>query len=791
MNQKSLKLIEFDKILSLLSEQSDSEAGKSACLETEPFTDKEDIESELEKTGAALRLINAKGYFSMRALKSMDEVFSRIKVEAPLNVNELLLCGDLFNLARRLKEYRGRSEEYASPMDADIEYLFANKHLEEKIYNAISHEGEVLDGASEELARIRRSISNAQNKVRESLNKLIHSQKYAQSLQEPVITQRGGRFVVPVKAEYKSEINGMVHDVSSTGATLFIEPAAVVEANNEIRILEGKERKEIERILYELSADIFSYGEALADNYRICVKLDTVFAKAKLAIEMRATVPNINENGILDLKKARHPLLSRDTVVPVSISMAKNCDTIVITGPNTGGKTVTLKIVGLMCAMAQSGMFIPCEDDSALPVFENILADLGDEQSIEQSLSTFSSHMVNIIEITEAVDDKSLCLFDELGAGTDPVEGAALSVAILEYIRKSGAKTVCTTHYPELKIYALETKGVVNASCEFDVATLRPTYRLILGTPGRSNAFAISERLGLSKYIIEDAASRLSSESVAFEEVLQKIEYSRQESEKALIKAKADMEEAHAINKKALEKREGLEKEMQKNYERSKAEAKRTVEIAKTRVNDILNELDELIKQKERADFKEKVGDFRRKAKGAFKELDDEIDPVTDVKIEYELPRALVIGDSVEVVGIARNAVVKSLPDKNGRLTVTAGVMSMQVNVSDLRLIKKPAPEKKKKYGSIGAAAGIKKQAKTELNIIGLNTMEMEPELEKFIDDAYLAGLTTVTVVHGKGTGVLRQAVADYLKGHPHVASYRAGRYGEGETGVTVVEIKQ
>lgn len=790
MNEKSLKLIEFDKILSLLSERSDSEAGKEKCLALTPETELESINRELNKTRAAIRLINAKGYFSMRGLKNMSEVFNRIRVEAPLNVDELLLCGELFSLARRLKEYRGESDEFASPMDEDLNYLSINKHAENKIFSAISPDGEVLDTASEELMKIRRSIKSAQSRVRESLNKLIHSAKYAAALQEAVITQRGGRFVVPVKSEFKGEISGMVHDVSSTGATLFVEPTPVVEANNEIRILEGKEKKEIERILYELSAIVFSFGEALSDNYNILCKIDLIFAKAKLAIDMCATLPVMNETGIIDIKRARHPLLNKDTVVPVNISMAKTCDTIVITGPNTGGKTVTLKIVGLMCAMAQSGLFIPCEDESKLTVFHNILADLGDEQSIEQSLSTFSSHMKNIIEITETVDNRSLCLFDELGAGTDPVEGAALSVAILEYIRKSGAKTVCTTHYPELKIYALETKGVLNASCEFDVATLRPTYRLILGTPGRSNAFAISERLGLPKYIIDDAANRLSGESVAFEEVLQKIEYTRQQSEEAMVKARADMEQAHAINKKAQEKQKALESQMEKNYEQSKAQAKRTVEIAKAKVADILDELDELIKQKEREDFKQKVGDFRHKAKAAFKELDDEIDPVTQYKTEYELPRPLVVGDSVEVVGISRNATVKTLPDKNGKLTVTAGVMSMQVKLDDVRLIKKQ-PERKQKYKSIGAASGVKKQAKTELNIIGMTTMEMEPELEKFIDDAYLAGLSTVTVVHGKGTGALRQAVCNYLKGHPHVASYRAGRYGEGEAGVTVVEIKQ
>ncbi len=788
MNVRSLKLLEYDKILALLSEQSDSEAGKIKCLELMPFTETEEVEKELQKTNAALKLINSKGYFSMRSLKQMDEVFSRIKVEAPLSAEELLKCGNVLNIARRLIDYRGKSEEYQSPLDELIEGLSAQKTLEERIFSSISPEGEILDNASEELSRIRRSILNSKNKVREVLNKLIHSNRYSSVLQDAVITQRGGRFVVPVKAEFKGEIGGLVHDVSSTGATLFIEPTAVVEANNEIRILEGKEKKEIERIIYELSALVFAVGEDISFNYEYLCKIDLVFAKAKLAINMRATLPEVNNKGIIELKRARHPLLNKDTVVPIDIALGKNCDTIVITGPNTGGKTVTLKVVGLMCAMAQSGMFIPCADESKVGVFEKILADLGDEQSIEQSLSTFSAHMTNIISITDEVDENCLCLFDELGSGTDPVEGAALSMAILEYVRKAGAKTVCTTHYSELKIYALQTKGVKNASCEFDVATLRPTYRLIIGMPGRSNAFAISEKLGLRKYIIDDAASRLSGESIAFEEVLQEIDKNRQQSEKALKKAKDDMAQAKAINKKAREKREALEKEMEKDYEQSKNQAKRVVETAKARVNDIIEELEQLIKEKERADFKQRVGDFKRKAKGAFKELDNEIDPVREVKIEYELPRPLVVGDEVEVVGIARSAKVASLPDKNGKLEVVAGVMRMKVSVKEVRLIKKQAPPKKKvPY----AATGITKQAKTEINIIGMTTLEMEPELEKFIDDAFLSGLNTVTVVHGKGTGALRNAVANYLHGHPHVASFRAGRFGEGETGVTVIEIKQ
>lgn len=789
MNIKSLKLLEYDKILNMLAEQSDSEAGKAKCEELMPLTDIEEVEKELLKTNAALKLINAKGYFSMRSLKQMDEVFSRIKVEAPLSAEELIKCGNVLNITRRLLDFRGKSEEYQSPLDELLEGLSAQKALEERIFMSVSPEGEILDSASEELSRIRRSINNSRNKVREILQKMIHSPHYSSVLQDAVVTQRGGRFVVPVKAEFKGEIGGLVHDISSTGATLFIEPTAVVEANNEIRILEGKEKKEIERIIYELSALIFAVGEEISYNYDILCKVDVVFAKAKLAINMRATLPEVNSNGIIELKRARHPLLNKDTVVPIDVALGKDCDTIVITGPNTGGKTVTLKVVGLMCAMAQSGMFIPCADESKVGVFENILADLGDEQSIEQSLSTFSSHMTNIIGITEEVDENSLCLFDELGSGTDPVEGAALSMAILEYVRKAGAKTVCTTHYSELKIYALQTKGVKNASCEFDVATLRPTYRLIIGMPGRSNAFAISEKLGLRKYIIEDAASRLSGDSVAFEEVLQEIDKNRQQSEKALKKAQSDMAQAKAINKKAQEKREALEKEMEKDYEQSKNQAKRVVETAKAKVNDIIEELEQLIKEKERADFKQKVGDFKRKAKGAFKELDDEIDPVRETKIEYELPRALVMGDEVEVVGFARQAKVASLPDKNGKLEVIAGVMRLKVDVKEVRLLKKQkqAPRKKVPY----AATGITKQARTELNIIGMTTLEMEPELEKFIDDAFLSGLNTVTVVHGKGTGALRTAVANYLHGHPHVASFRAGRFGEGETGVTVVEIKQ
>ena len=785
--EKSLRLLEFHKIRSLLAAAADTEGGRAGCMALMPFTDPERVRGELARTQAALRILNVKGPLSMRGLRDISGAIERLRVEAPLSIPELMDCAFLLRTARRLREYRGEGEALESVLDDEFERLAPHRALEDRLYASFNAEGEVMDAASDELYRIRRQIASAQSRIRENLDKLIRSAQYSRCLQEPVVTVRGGRFVVPVKVEYKGEISGLIHDVSATGATVFVEPASVVEANNEVRLLEGREKAEIERILYELSALLTAVCEDLEENFLLCTRFDELFAKAKLAVEMRATMPLVNDRGIVDLRRARHPLLDRDTVVPVDVALGQDYDTLVITGPNTGGKTVSLKLVGLVCAMAQAGLYIPCAEESRSPVFDMILTDVGDEQSIEQSLSTFSSHMTNIIQIIDRATARSLCLFDELGAGTDPVEGAALSVAILEYVRAKGARIVCTTHFPELKVYALQTDGVRNASCEFDVETLRPTYRLITGMPGRSNAFAISEKLGLKKEIIDKAATHLTSDSIAFEEILSQIEKNRRASERERDAAMADRAAAEEMLHSAQQKQREMQARIERELEQVKGQGRRIVEGAKAQVQEVLAGLDALVREKERADFKERLQGFRQGARRTLRELEDELDPVRETQTEYELPRPLRVGDTVEVVGITRAGVVASLPGRDGKLTVTAGSMKLSVNVKDVRLIKAP----KKRAAYTPKEGPSVRRASDTLHVRGMTVAEMEPELEQFLDSAVMAGLHEVTVVHGKGTGALRAAVGDYLRGHPHVKSYRAGRFGEGEQGVTVIELRE
>ena len=785
--EKSLRLLEFHKIRGLLADLADTEDGRAGCMALSPSDDFEQVQQELARTQAALKILNLKGPLSMRGLRNVSDALKRLRVEAALSIPELMDCAFLLRTARRLREYRGDGEALESVLDGEFARIVPHKALEDRLYASFNAEGEALDTASDELYRIRRQIASAQSRVRESLDKLIRSAQYARCLQEPVVTVRGGRFVVPVKVEYKGEISGLVHDVSATGATVFIEPASVVEANNEVRLLEGREKAEIERIVYELSALLSSVCEDLEDDYLMCTRFDILFARAKLAVDMRATMPVVNDRGIVDLRRARHPLLDRDTVVPVDIALGQDYDTLVITGPNTGGKTVSLKLIGLVSAMAQAGLYIPCAEESRCAVFDNILTDVGDEQSIEQSLSTFSSHMTNIIQIIDKATARSLCLFDELGAGTDPVEGAALSVAILEYVRDKGARIVCTTHFPELKVYALQTAGVRNASCEFDVETLRPTYRLITGMPGRSNAFAISEKLGLKKEIIEQAATHLTSDSIAFEEILAQIEKNRRASERERDAAMADRAAAAAQLQNAQQKQREMQARIEKELEQVKGQGRRIVEGAKAQVQEVLAGLDALVREKERADFKERLQGFKQRTRRTLRELEDELDPVHEAQTEYELPRPLRIGDTVEVVGITRAGVVASLPGRDGKLVVTAGSMKLTVNVKDVRLIK--APKKRAPYTPTEGPAV--RRASDTLHVRGMTVAEMEPELEQFLDSAVMAGLHEVTVVHGKGTGALRAAVWDYLRGHPHVKSFRAGRFGEGEQGVTVIELKE
>lgn len=785
-DEKSLKLLEFDKITEHLAGHAETDGGRARCRQLRPTDDLITAQEWLDYTEAALHLYNLKGTFTMTHLPDLADLFRRIRVSGLLSAQELYSVARVLDAARRLRAYRG---EEATVLDDYFDRLRPEKVLEDRIRRSFNAEGEVLDTASDELYAIRRKKQNASGRVREALNKLIHSNKYQKVLQEPVITQRSGRFVVPVKAEHKGEVSGLVHDVSASGQTLFIEPSAVVEANNEIRLLEGKEQHEIERILQDLSALAASQYDLLEEDYDILMLFDFLFAKAKYAVAVRGSRPSLNDDGVVELRRARHPLIPADRVVAVDITLGEEYDTLVITGPNTGGKTVSLKTLGLLSCMASAGLLIPVADGSKACVFDRIFSDVGDEQSIEQSLSTFSGHMTNVIAIINEVTWRSLCLFDELCAGTDPVEGAALSVAILEHIRKKGARILCTTHYPELKVYALQTAGVKNASCEFDVATLRPTYRLITGMPGRSNAFAISEKLGLSPEIIESAATHLTADDIAFEELLARIDRDRQQTERMRDEAETALRQAKEANAKAQTKAREMEEKLNRDYEQARGEGKRVVSAARTRIDGVIAELEDLIKQKERADFKQKVGEFKNKSRAALKELDDEIDPVREQKTEYELPRPLKIGDTVEVVGVARAAKVVTLPDKKGKLRVSTGSMSFDVKVDTVRLIK--PPKEKKPYMPTMSSVKSERGVGSEIQVLGMTVAEMEPEVVQFIDRAVMTGIPSVTIVHGKGTGALRSAVWDILRLHPNVANMRLGKYGEGDSGVTIVELKR
>lgn len=784
--EKSLRLLEFHKIRSLLAAAADTEGGRAGCMALMPFTDPERVRGELARTQAALRILNVKGPLSMRGLRDISGAIERLRVEAPLSIPELMDCAFLLRTARRLREYRGEGEALESVLDDEFERLAPHRALEDRLYASFNAEGEVMDAASDELYRIRRQIASAQSRIRENLDKLIRSAQYARCLQEPVVTVRGGRFVVPVKVEYKGEISGLIHDVSATGATVFVEPASVVEANNEVRLLEGREKAEIERILYELSALLTSVCEDLEENFLLCTRFDELFAKAKLAVDMRATMPLVNDRGIVDLRRARHPLLDRDTVVPVDVALGQDYDTLVITGPNTGGKTVSLKLVGLVCAMAQAGLYIPCAEESRCPVFDMILTDVGDEQSIEQSLSTFSSHMTNIIQIIDRATARSLCLFDELGAGTDPVEGAALAMAILEALRLRGARVAATTHYAELKEYALKTAGVENACCEFDVATLRPTYRLLIGVPGRSNAFAISERLGMERGIVERAKELVSAENARFEDVVQSLEESRQKLEAEREETRKLREETERLRRETQERSEKQQRDSEAQLEQARTEARNLVARARAQADALLDELDSLRKQKKELSPEEKA-----RLRAGIRSMENAADPVREKQGgDYVLPRPLKAGDPVLIFDIDKKGTVLEPTDASGNVLVQAGIIKTRVPQSNLRLLKESQVKKPQRSVTRNVKGALSAPVTRELDLRGQTTVEALMELDRFIDSAQLSGVGMLTVIHGKGTGALRAAVHQHLKKHPSVRSYRLGVYGEGEAGVTIVELK-
>ena len=791
---KSIRTLELPRVLELLSEQAVSAEARQRALRIRPETEPEEVLRLLDQTDAARNLIGLRGSPSFSGVKPVAEALDRADRGGALNTRELLTIADLLTAARRAKEYFNDEAAEKTAIDHLFLSLHGNRFLEGKIKRAIPDEDTIADAASTELADIRRHMRAAQAKSRQILQKIISSPSYGKILQETIITQRDGRFVVPVKAEHKGDLPGLVHDISSTGATLFVEPMGVVQANNEYVELEAKEQKEIDRILAEFSAEAAAHREDIQWDYDTLVHLDLIFARGQLSYKMNAVRPEVRRDGAIHLRKARHPLLDPKTAVPIDIELGDTFDTLVITGPNTGGKTVTLKTLGLLTLMTQCGLHIPAADRSAVSVYERVLADIGDEQSIEQSLSTFSAHMVNIVEILKEADRHSLVLFDELGAGTDPVEGAALAIAVIQHVRRLGAKVAATTHYAELKTFAMTTAGVENASCEFDVETLAPTYRLLIGIPGKSNAFAISRRLGLPEDVIAAAQEQMSGESVRFEDILTQLEEKRQALEKREQEADRLLRQREEDARRAREFREQMERAKENARSRGEAEAKRILRDARTAADQVFQELSEMRKAQAKAERMLNENEARAALRRTLNEAEEAVSRRDARQEPIPKPsRPIRAGDLVEIPGVKTPAEVVSV-GKDGTLQLKAGILKMKAKVDEVRLIEDDERAARKKTPSVtirqNADRALRASAARELDIRGMETLEAESVVENFISAAVMGKLETVTIIHGKGTGALRKAVHDILRRNKAVKSFRLGVYGEGESGVTVVTLK-
>ena len=785
--QKSLTKLELDKVLALLADHASSPAAKERCLAVRPLDDAEDIRLLQAQTSAACKLITLKGSPSFGGIVDVGASLSRADRGGCLSPEELLRVATVLKAARTAKEY-AEGDAVESGLDIFFRQLTPNKFFEERIFTSILSKDEIADAASSELASIRRKIRQQSSKIRESLQKIITSPTYAKILQEPIVTIRSDRFVVPVKAECKSQLPGLVHDVSSSGSTFFIEPMSAVNGNNELRELFVAERKEIERILAELSAEAAARQESINLNYEMLVTLDCIFARAKLSFAMHGIEPLIRTDGKLELKCARHPLIDAKKVVPVSLSLGVDFDTMVITGPNTGGKTVTLKTIGLLTLMAECGLHIPADDGSSIAIFETVLADIGDEQSIEQSLSTFSSHMRNIVEILQVCDRDSLILFDELCAGTDPAEGAALAIALIEFCRKCGAKVATTTHYAELKLYAMRTEGVINASCEFNVETLQPTYRLLIGIPGKSNAFAISRRLGLDEKIIEEAHSMVSQNDVNFEDVLTQLEQQRQQMEQAKVEAERLRMETEKQKEKSDEYYAQIKAERDKAVQQARKEAQYIIEDARRTANNVYEELKQLRKQAKDGAFVEGSNEKQAALRRSLNEAEGKLREKQEVRQRPAASRAIRVGDTVELLKFGSKATVLAV-NKDGSYQLQAGIMKVNAKPDEVYLLENETQAKAKKLME-GKVRDLKSAAQPELDIRGMAVDEALPVLDNFLDAAYMGNLPNARIIHGKGTGVLRKAVQDELRRCKYVKSFRLGVYGEGEDGVTIAEFK-
>ena len=785
--EKSLMKLELDQVLEKLAECAGSEEGKAACRSLRPSSDLEDVRMMLEQTSAASELCTQKGNPGFGEVRDVSASLERADRGGTLQPAELLHIASVLRCARSIRSFVSE-DDTPTCLDAFFKALTPNKYLEDKIFGAILSEEEIADNASPALSDIRRHMRIQAGKIRDSLQKIISSPAYSKYLREPIITIRQGRYVVPVKSECKNDVPGLVHDVSATGSTYFVEPMSAVNANNALRELEIKEKKEIERILAELSSEAAAYRENIDLNFKMLVQLDVIFAKAKLAYRMRAWAPIMNDQGRIELRKARHPLIDAKAVVPISVRLGTDFDSMIITGPNTGGKTVTLKTIGLLTLMAECGLHIPAGDGSELSTFDGILADIGDEQSIAQSLSTFSSHMRTIVDVVAECDDRTLVLFDELGAGTDPAEGAALATAIIEFCRKMGSRVVATTHYAELKLYAMRTKGVINASCEFDVETLRPTYKLLIGIPGKSNAFAISRKLGLSEDILKEADDLVDKSDKNFEDVLSQLEAQRQQMEAARHEAERLKAETAKIKQQSEEYSAQLQKEKDKAMEAARREAQKIIEDARAAANLASEELKALRKQlQDNADttnFNQRQAEIRR----SLNEMEGQIRARQPKQERPQPKRPVMVGDTVELLKLGTRASVIAI-NKDGTYQLQAGILKLTAKADELYLLENDNPYKEKAPRPKHSGREMKLTAMPmEVDLRGMDSIEAIAVMERYLDEAMRAGLKQVRIVHGKGTGVLRAAVQQALRKNKFVKKFRLGVYGEGEDGVTIAE---
>ncbi len=784
--EKSLRKLELDRVLELLRDCAVSGEAKDRCMALVPNSDREDVIGLQLQTSDACHLINLRSSPAFQDVKDVRASLDRADRGGSLTPKELLAIAGVLRAARSAKDYYD-----GAAANTSLDWMFAsltpNRYLEERITGAILSEEEIADAASSELSDIRRHMRIQSAKIKESLQKLITSPSYAKFLRDPIITLRQDRYVVPVKAEFKNEIPGLIHDVSSTGSTFFIEPMSSVNANNALRELLLREKKEIERILAELSAEAAAHRETISQNYTMLVELDVIFARAKLSFRMNATAPEIRDDGALRLDQARHPLIDAKAVVPISVALGVDYDTLIITGPNTGGKTVTLKTVGLLTLMAECGLHIPARSGSFISTFDQVLADIGDEQSIEQSLSTFSAHMRNIVQVVNQCDERSLVLFDELGAGTDPAEGAALAIALIEHCRQQGSRVAATTHYAELKVYAMRSKGVTNAACEFDVETLKPTYKLLIGVPGKSNAFAISRRLGLPEEIIESARSTVSENDTNFEDVLDQLEQQRQQMEAAREEAERLRKETEQTKQKSDEYYAEMKKQKERAEAQARKEAQRILDEARRTANSVYEELKVLRKQMKDAADAQGVNARQAELRRQLNEAEEKLAPKQDRPERPKPSREIRVGDTVELLKLGTHATVLAL-NKDGTYQLQAGILKVNVKPDEVYLLENE-PQEVKKYIE-KTRREFKNQAQSpELDLRGMDALEAGAVLTIFLDNAYMANLTQVRIIHGKGTGVLRKTVHDELKKNKHVKKYRLGVYGEGEDGVTIAEL--